>query len=63
MTAGYQGPDILHSTDGADMDDEGHVDVTMVLPEMYGTGPLPSPDEMRYELHSSGRRAQRGLGQ
>jgi hypothetical protein len=36
MTAGCQGPDILHSTDGADMDDEGHVDVTMVLPDSGG---------------------------
>lgn len=40
----------MHSTDGAEMDDEGHVDVTMVLPEDVQRNqmelvPLPSPDE------------------
>ncbi len=48
MTAGYQSPDILHSTDGAEIDDEGHVDVTMAPPEDVQRNqmepvPLPSP--------------------
>jgi hypothetical protein len=42
--------DVLHSTDGAEMDDEGHVNVTMAPPEdvqrnQMETVPLPSPDE------------------
>lgn len=42
--------DILHSTDGAEMDDKGHVDVTMAPPEDVQRNqmepvPLPSPDE------------------
>jgi hypothetical protein len=42
--------DILHSTDGAQMDDKGHVDVTMAPPEdvqrnQMEAVPLPSPDE------------------
>lgn len=44
------GSDILHSTEGAEMDDKGHVDVTMAPPEdvqrnQMETVPLPSPDE------------------
>ncbi|KAF8496566.1 DUF221-domain-containing protein [Russula emetica] len=42
--------DILHSTDGAEIDDKGHVDVTMAPPEDVQRNrmeavPLPSPDE------------------
>jgi hypothetical protein len=42
--------DILRSTDGAEMDDEGHVNVTMAPPEdvqrnQMEAVPLPSPDE------------------
>jgi Extracellular tail, of 10TM putative phosphate transporter len=42
--------DISHSTDGAEMDDKGHVDVTMAPPEDVQRNqmepvPLPSPDE------------------
>ena len=42
--------DILHSTDGAEMDDKGHVDVTMAPPEdvqcdQMEPVPLPSPGE------------------
>ena len=42
--------DILHSTDGAEMDDKGHVSVTMAPPEdvqrnQLEVVPLPSPDE------------------
>lgn len=41
---------ILHSTDGAEMDDKGHVDVTTAPPEdvqrnQMEPAPLPSPDE------------------
>jgi hypothetical protein len=41
--------DILHSTDGAEMDDKGHVNVTMAPPEDVQRNrmevvPLPSPD-------------------
>jgi hypothetical protein len=43
--------DILHSTDGAEMDDKGHVNVTMAPPEDVQRNrmevvPLPSPDEV-----------------
>jgi hypothetical protein len=42
--------DVLHSTDGAEMDDEGHVNVSMAPPEdvqrnQMEVVPLPSPDE------------------
>lgn len=42
--------DILHSTDGAEMDDGGHVNVTMAPPEDVQRNrmelvPLPSPNE------------------
>jgi len=42
--------DVLHSTDGAEMDDEGHVNVTKAPPEDVQRNqmeqvPLPSPDE------------------
>ena len=42
--------DVSHSTDGAEMDDKGHVDVTMAPPEDVQRNqmeqvPLPSPDE------------------
>jgi len=42
--------DILYSTDGTEMDDEGHADVTMAPPEDVQRNqleqvPLPSPDE------------------
>jgi hypothetical protein len=42
--------DILHSTDGAEMNDKGHVNVTMAPPEDVQRNrmevvPLPSPDE------------------
>ena len=54
--------DILYSTDGTEMDDEGHADVTMAPPEDVQRNqleqvPLPSQtkvSKMRYELHSSG---------
>ena len=43
--------DILHSTDGAEMDDKGHVNVTTAPPEevllnRMEVVPLPSPDEV-----------------
>jgi hypothetical protein len=42
--------DILHSTDGAEVDDKGHVNVTMAPPEDVQRNrmevvPLPSPNE------------------
>jgi calcium permeable stress-gated cation channel len=42
--------DILHSTDGAEMDNKGHVNVTMAPPEdvqrnQMEAAPLPSPDK------------------
>ena len=42
--------DVLHSTDGAEMDDKGHVDVTMAPPEDVQRNrmelvPPPSPNE------------------
>jgi hypothetical protein len=41
---------ILHSTEGAEMDSKGHVNVTMAPPEevqrsLSGVVPLPSPDD------------------
>jgi hypothetical protein len=41
---------ILHSTEGAEMDDKGHVNVTTAPPEevqrsLSGAAPLPSPDD------------------
>ena len=44
--------DILHSTDGAEMDDEGHVDVTMAPPEdvqhyQMKAVPVPPPRVVR----------------
>jgi hypothetical protein len=40
---------VLHSTEGAEMDDKGHVNVTTAPPEevqrsLSGAAPLPSPD-------------------
>lgn len=42
--------DVLHSTEGAEMDEKGHVNVSMAPPEdvqrnQMETVPLPSPDE------------------
>jgi hypothetical protein len=50
ITQDLAGWNILHSTDGAEMDDKGHVDVTMAPPEDVQRNeteplPLPSPDE------------------
>ena len=49
ITQDLDSRDILHSTDGAEMDDKGHVNVTMAPPEdvlrnRMEVEPLPSPD-------------------
>jgi len=47
---GLDSHDILHSTEGTEMDSKGHVNVTMAPPEdvkraSMEAGPLPSPED------------------